>query len=100
MAFFNLGKNAVEALHDSNTPQPTITLTSTATDQGQQLTIADNGPGMPEDIANHLFMAFKTKKSGGTGLGLTISKKIIDTHSGSIRCTTGNNGTCFTIDFR
>ena len=100
MAFFNLGKNAVEALHESNTPQPRLTLTSKTDDQGQQLTIADNGPGMPEDIANHLFMAFKTKKSGGTGLGLTISKKIIDTHSGSIRCTTGNTGTCFTIDFR
>ena len=59
--------------------------------------MADNGKGMPEEIANNLFVAFKTKKQGGTGLGLTITKKIIDVHNGRIKCETGSNGTSFTI---
>jgi two-component system nitrogen regulation sensor histidine kinase GlnL len=52
---------------------------------------------MPEEIANNLFIPFKTKKEGGTGLGLTIAKKIIDLHSGRIQCNTSSNGTEFKI---
>jgi nitrogen-specific signal transduction histidine kinase len=61
------------------------------------VSIADNGPGMPPEIAENLFIPFKTKKEGGTGLGLTIAKKIIDLHVGTIRCTTSDAGTTFEI---
>jgi Signal transduction histidine kinase len=42
-------------------------------------------------------MAFEAKKNGGTGLGHTIIKKIVDVHGGTIKCYTDNKGTMFTI---
>jgi len=97
MAFFNLCKNAVEALKTFNTTAPLISFSSTYKDNHIHISITDNGPGMPEEIANNLFIPFKTKKEGGTGLGLTIAKKIIDLHSGRIQCNTSSNGTEFKI---
>ncbi len=95
MAFFNLMKNAVEVLIERKVPSPRVTVTSARAGDRIEVTIADNGPGMPPEIAEHLFVAFKTKKEGGTGLGLTITKKIVDIHGGSIRCETGAQGTRF-----
>ncbi len=48
------------------------------------ITIADNGPGIPVDKKDKIFEPFFTEKSKGTGLGLTLSKKIIDAHMGFI----------------
>ena len=97
MAFFNLGKNAVEALANFHTPSPRLSLASERDGDGLRVTLADNGPGMPKEIADNLFIPFKTKKEGGTGLGLTITKKIIDLHGGSIRVETGPEGTKFVV---
>ncbi|MBT3379847.1 MAG: HAMP domain-containing histidine kinase [Lentisphaerae bacterium] len=98
MAFFNLGKNAVEALVELGTEAPQITISTLWEDPICRVTVADNGPGLPPEIADNLFVAFKTKKEGGTGLGLTITKKIVDVHGGSIRCETGSDGTRFIIE--
>jgi len=98
MALYNLGKNAVEAL--ASVGGDNISLQCCRHSDGLvQVIITDNGPGMPAEIADNLFIPFKTKKEGGTGLGLTISKKIIDMHGGIISCQTGCNGTRFVIDF-
>ena len=98
MAFFNLCKNAVEALTEFKTENACITLRTQEHARMTRIEIIDNGPGMPEEIANNLFTAFKTKKEGGTGLGLTICKKIIDIHGGNIRCETSENGTKFIVE--
>jgi len=98
MAFFNLCKNAVEALTEFKSPNATVTICSKEEARRTRIDFADNGPGMPEEIASNLFTAFKTKKQGGTGLGLTICKKIIDIHGGSIRCETGPSGTRFIVE--
>jgi signal transduction histidine kinase len=98
MAFFNLCKNGVEALVSRATPGPAISISSRHHPGGIGLSFADNGPGMPQEIADNLFIPFKTKKEGGTGLGLTITKKIIDLHGGAIACLTGPDGTSFTIN--
>jgi signal transduction histidine kinase len=87
----------VEALVEHKVPRPEIRISSSALNGRAVLVISDNGPGMPPEIANNLFIAFKTKKQGGTGLGLTITKKIVDVHGGTIKCDTDNNGTRFTI---
>ena len=97
MAFFNLCNNAIEALAEFGTQSPKLTFVSSADPEGILVTISDNGPGMPAEIADNLFIPFKTKKESGTGLGLTITKKIIDLHSGKIKCTTGPDGTVFKI---
>ena len=99
MAFFNLGKNGAEALIEHKISGARLQLISEVTPQAFRVTVADNGPGMPTQIANNLFLPFQTKKEGGTGLGLTITKKIIDIHGGLIRCETGSNGTKFMVDF-
>lgn len=97
MAFFNLCKNGVEALVEHNVPNPTIRISSSVQNGHAVVTISDNGPGIPREIAKNLFVAFKTKKEGGTGLGLAITKKIIDVHGGTIKCNISNKGTSFTI---
>jgi len=99
MAFFNLAKNAVEALKEFEVKNAEVRFTSRLEKDCITVEIGDNGPGMPEEIASNLFVAFKTKKEGGTGLGLTIAKKIIDVHGGTIDCETGASGTRFIIRF-
>ena len=100
MALFNLCKNAVEVLRQhGGGAVPAVRLTAAPSDTGGLvLTVSDNGPGMPSEIADNLFIPFKTKKEGGTGLGLTIAKKIVDVHGGTIRCETRHTGTNFRIE--
>lgn len=99
MALFNLGKNAAEVLAERGGDDSRIVLASRVDSAAIRVTINDNGPGMPEQIAENLFKPFMTQKEGGTGLGLTITKKIVDTHGGLIRCETGAEGTRFVIEF-
>ncbi len=98
MAFFNICKNAIEALGEQGPDVPVLAISSRLVDGGRtEICITDNGPGMPREIADNLFVAFKTKKEGGTGLGLTIAKKITDIHGGEISCVTGSEGTTFRV---
>ena len=53
--------------------------------------IKDNGKGIDEEILPHLFEKFVTKSEKGTGLGLYISKSIIESHNGKIWIETNNN---------
>jgi len=98
----NLIKNAAEAIADDlelcERGAGEIVLT-TAYRQGMRLAVAgsdqrlhlplvvtvrDNGPGIPEDIRSHLFEAFVTSKSSGSGLGLALVAKIVGDHGGLI----------------
>lgn len=97
MAFFNLCKNAVEAMLDHGVSDPCLTITSRFENGQLLVTVGDNGPGMPKEIADNLFIPFKTKKEGGTGLGLTITRKIVDMHGGRIQCMTGEGWTTFSV---
>lgn len=66
------------------------------------ITIADNGPGIPEHYASHLFEPYVTSKASGTGLGLWLSTRIIRNHHGTLRFRTsrreGKTGTTFRIE--
>jgi len=97
IALFNLGKNAVEALKLRRKKNGKLLFALQKKGNYLQIIIADNGDGMPDEIIKNLFIAFKTKKEGGTGLGLTIAKKIVDIHGGIIFCNSDKDGTIFTI---
>lgn len=68
---------------------------------GVHITIADNGAGIPEHVAHTLFMPNVTSKQNGTGLGLWLSKRILERHKGAIRMRTsrrpGKSGTVFRV---
>jgi len=61
--------------------------------------VRDTGHGIPDEKQRRLFEPFSTTKSGGTGLGLPIVKKIVDQHSGEIRWNTSAKGTTFEMTF-
>jgi len=80
----NLILNAAEAMAQAETRRPVIDV-YIASDDGQCLvTIADNGPGVPEARRGGLFEAFNTSKSEGLGLGLAISRSILRSHGGEL----------------
>ncbi len=57
-----------------------------------QVEVADDGPGMPPDVADHIFDPFFTTKAQGSGLGLAIVRKIVDAHDGQIDLKTVPGG--------
>lgn len=59
-----------------------------------QIIVTDNGCGIPEETARHLFEPFWTTKSNGTGLGLAISYRIIEGHGGTIVAESPEEGGC------
>jgi signal transduction histidine kinase len=93
----NLLDNAIDALGDAGT----ITLaTSCWEGDGVEVRIADDGPGIPEEVQRRVFDPFFTTKGvgAGTGLGLDATRRIVhDRHDGTIDFTSGPGGTTFTV---
>ncbi len=91
----NLIRNAKEAMAQGGSIKVTVSL------EGMEgvIRVADNGPGMPPELHGRLFEPFATfGKAGGTGLGLALSKKIIQDHNGAIDChSVPGKGTTFII---
>lgn len=93
----NLVGNAVEAIK-GKTEEGKIWVHAEEAGDNIQLTIRDNGPGIPEEIREKFFEAFVTHgKRGGTGLGSAIAHSFVQAHKGSIDFETGPGGTTFTI---
>ncbi|KJZ20984.1 sensor histidine kinase NtrY-like [Loktanella sp. S4079] len=88
-ALMNLVKNAAEATetykekHNAAGYQAQVRVTMEQADGHAQITVSDNGIGLPEDRAR-LFEPYVTTRDKGTGLGLPIVKKIIEEHNGSL----------------
>jgi two-component system nitrogen regulation sensor histidine kinase GlnL len=62
-----------------------------------KLQIIDNGPGIPEEIRDHLFYPLVTGRAEGTGLGLTLAQAFVHQHGGSIEFDSRPGRTCFTV---
>lgn len=92
--FINLLANAIE----SSLPGETVTI-SLANNAGTlQVDISDRGVGIPENIMDKIFEPFVSGKPKGTGLGLPISKKIVEAHAGKLEYVKNNDsGTTFRI---
>jgi PAS domain S-box-containing protein len=96
----NLAVNAMQAMIQSERrPREIQVTTSVADDDYVRLEVADNGPGIPQNVFPRLFESFFTTKTGGMGIGLPICRSIIEAHGGDIRAANraGDAGVCFTV---
>jgi two-component system sensor kinase FixL len=83
----NLLRNAVDALAASPPAdgEAQLTVTTAAAEDGMiEFIVADNGPGIDDDLKDRLFEPFVTTKSQGMGMGLSVSRRLIESHGGTI----------------
>ena len=78
-AILNVANNAVQALGDDGGK---ITVRVQRADGAVRIEIADSGPGIPPEVQRRIFEPFFTTRASGTGLGLTVVKRIVDVHRG------------------
>jgi len=94
----NLLKNSVEAL--KNQVDGKITLKGDINKDGKVLvSVTDNGPGIPEDLMDKIFIPFFTTKENGSGIGLSLSRQIIQMHGGTLKVDSKPKKTMFSIVF-
>jgi signal transduction histidine kinase len=75
-----------------------LTIEAAADGDDVRVTVTDTGSGMDEETANHIFDPFYTRKAKGIGLGLAVTRRIVEAHDGAIAVTsTPDVGTTFTI---
>jgi two-component system, NtrC family, nitrogen regulation sensor histidine kinase GlnL len=106
--YLNLAKNAADILRE--TGEGGEILFTTAYRPGMKLQVAgtaervslpleicvhDNGKGVPEDLAPHIFEPFVTSKPQGRGLGLALVAKVVRDHGGTVECQPRKRGTTF-----
>ena len=107
-AFLNIAKNAAEAVSSQDNGRITFSTAfrsgvhvrsaPSGQERGQlEVKISDNGPGVDPEIADRLFEPFATTKSGGMGLGLSVSADIIARHDGHVEVDTEPGRTTFKI---
>jgi two-component system sensor kinase FixL len=93
----NLIRNAIDAMETAATRE-LVVATSPAPDNMIEISVADTGGGIAPEIADQLFQPFVTTKSHGMGVGLSISRTIIESHGGSItQRPNPGGGTIFTF---
>jgi signal transduction histidine kinase len=63
---------------------PIIRLVGRQTEGSVEIQVADNGPGIPAEILEHIFVPFYTTKKTGSGVGLSLARQIMRLHKGSI----------------
>jgi two-component system sensor kinase FixL len=83
-------RNAMEAMRESERRELVV---RTITEGGDVVVeVADTGPGIADEVAARLFQPFVTSKVGGMGIGLSISKRIIEAHGGQISVSRNQSG--------
>ena len=91
--FMNLMLNAIEAMKDSGGE---LALKSELQDGQLQFSVSDTGPGLPAGSVDQIFSAFFTTKPQGSGMGLAISRSIVESHGGQLwACTNSGGGATF-----
>lgn len=88
----NLLQNAFDALEEKATGERTVAIRSGLAGHSIEISVADNGPGLPESQVSQVFEPFVTTKPSGLGMGLAISRSIIEAHGGRIWVTTNREG--------
>jgi two-component system nitrogen regulation sensor histidine kinase NtrY len=92
----NLVHNSIDAAKSRDHGR--IELCARAHEAGVVITVADNGAGLDESVAERIFMPFFTTKRGGSGIGLSFARQVVTAHGGQIAAATNvPNGAVFTI---
>ena len=92
--FVNVVLNAIEIMPDGGE----ISIRAERLGDGVAVKISDQGPGVPEGLKERIFEPFFTKKPKGTGLGLAVTKRLLEQNGGSIRVEDApGGGACFEI---
>lgn len=101
MVLINLLKNARESFTHPHTDHPTITLHAIANPKGSvQIVVADNGAGIAPELLDEIFIPFFTTKNTGTGVGLSISRQIMQQHGGDLSVSSApGKGATFVLGF-
>jgi PAS domain S-box-containing protein len=94
--FMNLMLNGIEAMKD--TPGELTITSRQATDGQLVISVSDTGVGLPSEKTDQIFDAFFTTKANGTGMGLAITRRIIEAHGGRL-IATANHGRGATFQF-
>ena len=97
----NIINNSKDAFNENSTKDRKIIIFTQKNDSSRKLMIQDNAGGIPEYIISTIFNANVTSKTDGkgTGIGLYMTKQIIEKYSGSINVKNANEGALFTIKF-
>jgi two-component system, sensor histidine kinase FlrB len=94
-AVLNLATNALQAA----AAELDIELTGRrAADGRAEIVVSDNGPGVPAHIRERIFEPFFTTRARGNGIGLSIVKSVVESHSGHVRLAESDRGATFIID--
>jgi nitrogen fixation/metabolism regulation signal transduction histidine kinase len=96
----NLLKNALEA--NINNPSCNIIISAGRDkDNNPEICVIDNGPGIPEENLDEIFVPFFTTRHNGSGIGLSISRQIMKMHGGTLQVrSTPNKATIFCLSFQ
>jgi len=93
----NLISNCKYALKEAE--NATITVNLTTDTNRVHLTVSDNGIGISKKIKNNIFIPYFTTRKDGSGIGLTLTKSIVEAHDGTIYFKSENGLTTFTLSF-
>jgi PAS domain S-box-containing protein len=97
----NLVRNSLEAIHETRRTDGNVSIQSNLLPNDLvQICVTDNGTGVPADMVDCLFKPFQSKKPEGTGLGLSVSRSIIESHGGKLWFDKGHRDGavfCFTL---
>ncbi|WP_291528667.1 sensor histidine kinase [Bacteroides sp. UBA939] len=95
----NILKNAIQAIEAGKVHEGIITLRAYCNEsEAVLIEVSNNGPAIPEEIAEHIFIPFFTTKEGGSGVGLSISRQIMRLSGGSLSLHPGKE-TMFVLKF-
>ena len=98
MVLLNLVKNAVESLE--KTANPTVRIEAIADGPHVIIRVLDNGPGIEPEALEQIFIPFYTTKKTGSGIGLSLSRQIMQLHGGQLTAeSTPGQGSAFKLAF-
>lgn len=94
----NVVKNAIEA-QENNFAERIIDISSANESNQFRINVKDNGKGIPEDKLASIFVPFFTTKTDGSGIGLSLSREIMNLHGGYLEAYSDSEQTCFSLIF-